>query len=107
MRKRLSGWHWAKIRKAAFRRAGGLCESCRLRPCTEAHHRIPVSQGGSDELDNVIACCSTCHRRMDRNALGHRPVIRVGQDGRPLSPSEQDWTPRTPEEPLARRNGDQ
>ena len=28
----------------------------------EAHHIIPVSEGGKDMLDNLITLCKDCHR---------------------------------------------
>lgn len=54
-------------------RASGLCESCLqpapfLRvstgtPYLEVHHRIQLSKGGEDTLENAIALCPNCHRR--------------------------------------------
>lgn len=54
-------------------RAAGVCESCsgpapfaRLRdgtPYLEVHHRIPLSTGGMDTVENAIALCPNCHRR--------------------------------------------
>ena len=32
----------------------------------EMHHIVPVSAGGTDDLDNLIAICANCHR------LAHR-----------------------------------
>jgi 5-methylcytosine-specific restriction protein A len=54
-------------------RAAGLCESCgkpapffRLsngEPYLEVHHRIPLSAGGADTVENAVALCPNCHRR--------------------------------------------
>lgn len=56
----------------ALARANGHCESCRLpapfrrasdgSPYLEVHHRISLSDGGEDTLENVIAICPNCHR---------------------------------------------
>ena len=53
-------------------RAHGKCESCFspapfLRasdssPYLEVHHRVPLSQGGDDTVENAIALCPNCHR---------------------------------------------
>lgn len=57
----------------ALLRAAGHCESCNLpapfmrakdmSPYLEVHHIIPLSDGGEDSLDNVVAVCPNCHRR--------------------------------------------
>lgn len=57
----------------ALHRAGGLCEKCNepapfMRskdnsPYLEVHHLTPLSAGGEDSLDNVVALCPNCHRR--------------------------------------------
>lgn len=54
-------------------RASGVCEICsdpapfsrRVNgtPYLEVHHKIPLSQGGDDTVDNAIAACPNCHRK--------------------------------------------
>jgi 5-methylcytosine-specific restriction protein A len=58
----------------ALYRAKGICEQCFepapfLRasdnsPYLEVHHKISLSNGGEDTLDNVIAICPNCHRKI-------------------------------------------
>lgn len=53
-------------------RANGICEVCRKpapfirdsdnSPYLEIHHKIPLSKGGEDAVDNAIALCPNCHR---------------------------------------------
>jgi hypothetical protein len=55
-------------------RANGRCEWCRqpapfLRakggmPYLEVHHRIMLTEGGSDTVENAIAICPNCHRKL-------------------------------------------
>ena len=55
-------------------RASGICESCKgaapfLRKATglpylEVHHRITLADGGDDTVENAIALCPNCHRKM-------------------------------------------
>lgn len=58
------------LRAAALRRADGKCEFC-LRPgfdmgdgrvFLETHHVVPLSEGGADSADNVVAVCPNHHR---------------------------------------------
>jgi len=54
-------------------RAAGKCEGCELdapfiksadkKPYLEVHHRVPLSQGGDDTVNNAIALCPNCHRK--------------------------------------------
>ena len=53
--------------------ANGICQLCKKNapfsnndgiPYLESHHIIPLSDGGSDSIENVIALCPNCHRKM-------------------------------------------
>jgi len=54
-------------------RANGICEKCKqpapfLRdfdnsPYLEVHHKIPLSEGGDDSIENALALCPNCHRK--------------------------------------------
>ena len=39
----------------------------------EGHHIIEYSDGGSDEINNILILCSSCHKRChhDRTYFGH------------------------------------
>jgi predicted HNH restriction endonuclease len=54
-----------------WERAAGICEVCNKpapvltregRPYLEVHHRIRLSDGGDDTVENAIAVCPNCHR---------------------------------------------
>lgn len=77
------------------RRANGRCELCKKRapfrdhkgiPCLEMHHIDPLSGGGRDTIQNTVALCPNCHRKMHalnlpidvaglRSAVEGAPVI--------------------------------
>lgn len=50
--------------------AGGVCESCGEDapfsrngiPFLEVHHVRPLSEGGTDSVENAVAVCPNCHR---------------------------------------------
>lgn len=54
-----------KIRGALYRRSDGWCEVCGLEYATNAHHRKNRSQGGVDQLSNLLHVCGSgttgCH----------------------------------------------
>lgn len=54
-------------------RAKGVCEACDQpapfqkadgEPFLEVHHLTPLAERGSDTVDNTIAACPNCHRRL-------------------------------------------
>jgi 5-methylcytosine-specific restriction endonuclease McrA len=60
------------VRALAKRLANGLCDLCREPapfktsdgPFLECHHIIHLSDGGPDVIENTVALCPNCHRRM-------------------------------------------
>ncbi len=61
------------ITEYAKRRANGVCQLCREeapfidkkgRPYLEVHHITTLSEGGEDSIENTVALCPNCHRKM-------------------------------------------
>ena len=54
----------ADLRLRCLQRDKGVCQICQ-RPKTniEAHHVIPLSKGGADDLSNLTTLCEDCHRK--------------------------------------------
>lgn len=61
------------ISKAAKIHANGFCTLCKKvapfqdkcgNPYLETHHIIWLSKGGKDSLENVVALCPNCHKKM-------------------------------------------
>lgn len=51
-----------KRRSKVLERDGNECLRCSSTTDLEVHHIIPVSQGGSDDMDNLATLCSECHK---------------------------------------------
>jgi len=78
------------VRRRVLRRAAGRCEFCgqagfRMTSGAlylETHHVIPLSEGGADHDNNVVALCAHDHRRAhfaeDRAALRGRLLTLLG-----------------------------
>lgn len=60
------GAAWQRARKLALERDCGLCQVCaragRVTVATAVDHILPKSRGGTDELGNLQAICTPCHR---------------------------------------------
>jgi 5-methylcytosine-specific restriction protein A len=58
---------WRTIRATALRETP-LCPHCaaegRVALSAEAHHIVPKSQGGTDQLDNIAVMCAAHHRQL-------------------------------------------
>lgn len=56
------------IHKEVLQRAKGFCENCqKYSPfILEVHHLKPVSKGGGDTPDNMVAICPNCHSIIEK-----------------------------------------
>ena len=58
------GWSWRRIRGRQLA-THPLCEQCRkidkITPAREVHHIKPLSKGGSNDPDNLMSLCTSCH----------------------------------------------
>jgi formate-dependent nitrite reductase cytochrome c552 subunit len=51
------------VRVAVFGRDGYCCVVCH-KSAVHVHHVLPRSSGGSDDFDNLVSVCNSCHRRI-------------------------------------------
>lgn len=49
------------LKMECLRRENFLCQGCGTSDKVQAHHVVPLSQGGKDELSNLKALCGRCH----------------------------------------------
>lgn len=54
-----------------------FCEKCFeqgiLVPVEEVHHKVPVSQGGTHEKNNLMSLCRSCHNKIHLE-MGDRQI---------------------------------
>lgn len=63
--KRLSSWHWKRVRIAYLASVDGQCEGCEFVPAEHVHHLYPRALGGPlYDFDNLMAVCRDCHNNM-------------------------------------------
>lgn len=53
-----------------LQRAGYRCEVCRIGRIEHRHHRLRQAQGGTHELENLLAVCHICH-----DFIHHHPQL--------------------------------
>jgi 5-methylcytosine-specific restriction endonuclease McrA len=51
---------------ALVRRYGGRCAYCGILAGLVVEHRIPLSRGGTNFIDNILPACSSCNARKHR-----------------------------------------
>jgi 5-methylcytosine-specific restriction endonuclease McrA len=54
---------------SCFKRDGHKCRHCNGRNGVHPHHVIYRSQGGKDELSNLLTLCACCHRAVHDHKL--------------------------------------
>ena len=72
------GLKWKRIRDR-FISTHPLCEKCkeqgRLTPAEEVHHILPLSCGGTNDEENLMSLCKSCHSEItayDKNTKNKR-----------------------------------
>ena len=54
---------WSDLSNAVKRRDSYRCTNCEAVDVEiHVHHIVPLSQGGSNEMDNLVTLCDICHR---------------------------------------------
>ena len=64
---------------------GGRCGYCGIAATLEPDHRVPLSRGGSNFIENIIPCCRRCNTRK-RTATEDEFRARLLREGRVVRP---------------------
>jgi len=60
--------NWDSIRQQVYKRDDYTCQNCGTRGGRggsselHAHHGVPLSKGGSNQIENLTTYCKDCHR---------------------------------------------
>ena len=64
-----SGSSWDRIRKAVLTRDNYTCRSCRRKDNLTVDHIVQLSQGGTNNLENLQTLCKYCHEKKDNRKI--------------------------------------
>lgn len=85
------GAAWDKLRKIVMARDFGMCQcgECRggkfrVTRANEVDHIIPKAKGGTDDLSNLRAVSTACHKRITAEQMGIKVRSAIGVDGWPI-----------------------
>lgn len=67
--------NWDTLRKKVYRKDGYQCQNCQAyggpkgNAELRAHHVVPVSKGGTNEMSNLITVCEKCHKSIHGDVM--------------------------------------
>ena len=73
--KRYNSPQWKEIARQVRIRDNMTCQMCGRKVWgsdSHVHHIVPLSQGGTTTLDNLILLCSDCHSKVHNRYLNVR-----------------------------------
>jgi 5-methylcytosine-specific restriction protein A len=80
-----------KLRLQVLKRDKYLCQCAEcarnqwVRTASEVDHIVPRAKGGTDDMSNLQAINSECHRIKTQLDNGAQPKARIGLDGWPIN----------------------
>jgi 5-methylcytosine-specific restriction protein A len=90
---RTRGRKWMEIRRQLLS-AHPCCVMCqrngKIRLAVEVDHKIPLHQGGTDDMENLQGLCKEHHYKKSCEEQGKTYRSRVGKDGVPTDP-DHHW----------------
>lgn len=64
--KKIVDRRWSSIRKQILERDEYNCQCCgENKKLLEVHHKIPRQKGGTDEPENLVTLCRSCHKTQE------------------------------------------
>lgn len=64
-----SGRSWSALRQKVLERDGYICTYGCGREATQVDHVVPKANGGTDDMDNLVAACQPCNNKKSDKQL--------------------------------------
>lgn len=68
------------LRQMAFDRDGNQCAECGREEYLEAHHIVERSDGGTDDISNLLTLCPLCHAEKHKGQPVYRLMIKRARE---------------------------
>ena len=93
-----SSTRWRKLRAFVLKRDNYTCYYCGITTANTCDHLTPIHKGGTDELSNLVAACSTCNysKGSKTEQQFNRKRARKKKEREMIRFFEHDKTPPTP-----------
>lgn len=77
------------FREELKNKLGGICVNCESDENIEYHHIVPLKNGGTNKLSNIVPLCVECHEKAhDKEGFksrgGGRPKVISYEDAEPI-----------------------
>ncbi len=98
IRRNGSSTRWRKLRAFVLKRDNYTCYYCGITTANTCDHLTPIHKGGTDELSNLVAACSTCNysKGSKTEQEYNRKRARKKKEREMIRFFEHDKTPPTP-----------
>jgi 5-methylcytosine-specific restriction endonuclease McrA len=89
---------WRKLRAFVLKRDNYTCYYCGITTANTCDHLTPIHKGGTDELSNLVAACSTCNysKGSKTEQQYNRKRIRKKKEREMIRFFDEHKTPPTP-----------
>lgn len=67
------------FRDSMKEKLGNICVNCGSTESIEYHHIVPIINGGSNNLSNIVPLCYECHCKAHDKAYKHRSIEGRGR----------------------------
>ena len=69
--------------RARLLAANPICYVCGTAVAVELDHKVALTNGGSNDDENLGGICTQCHEAKTLKDLGQKPRVTIGIDGWP------------------------
>ncbi|WP_394341304.1 HNH endonuclease [Natrarchaeobius chitinivorans] len=96
---------WSSRRKKVLKRDEHICQSCGAHveqdgTNAEVHHSTYLKEGGSNDLENLLTLCTSCHKRLHSSPVkASQAVTDSSENSRSTGASSSDHSPSSQETP--------
>ena len=82
------------FRAYLYKELGDTCYNCGSTDCVEYHHIVPLANGGTNTIKNIVPLCHRCHQATHGARKAWQEIARARQrSGRPKKVSYEDALP--------------